>query len=255
MLLFSLIILFVLLAVGLTIFLLKNDKGEKEPVGALWLAAIFGLVGAVVAAVAEQKLLPVNDLKPGTPLGSLFFSTLGIGAIEETCKFLPLALFIYSKRYFNEHTDGIIYFALAGLGFGLPENILYTLQFGAGAGFGRLILTPFFHAAITGMVGYFLAKQKLAGKNPLAIWPYLLAAILLHGVYDFGLSSGNSSYTMLSIVITLGLSVNFFILFMKAGDLDREEGLSVAGHNSFCRTCGIANAHHHLYCTHCGMRA
>ena len=48
MLTFLLIILFISIAVGLVIFLLKNDKGEKEPITALWIAAGFGVMAALV---------------------------------------------------------------------------------------------------------------------------------------------------------------------------------------------------------------
>src|SRR5665213_3617815 len=154
MLTFALIILFISIAIGMIYFMLKNDKGEKEPVFALWIAAGFGLGAAILAAVIEHLLIPVNNLKSGAPLGAMLLSFLAVGLIEESLKFIPLAIFLWPKSYFNEHTDGIIYFAIAGLGFGLPENILYTTQYGAKAGIGRLILTPFFHAAITGCLLY-----------------------------------------------------------------------------------------------------
>lgn len=253
--LFALVIIFILISVGLVWYLLAHDRGEREPIGALWLAACFGVVGAIVAANAEALLIPTNNLKVGTPLGTLFVSSLSVGVIEECCKFIPLAIFLYRRRYFNEHTDGIIYFAIAGLGFGLPENILYTMTFGTSAGIGRVILTPFFHAAITGIVGFYLAKAKLAGLKWRAIAPILLAAILVHGIYDFGLASGRALLTLLSIVITLSLSIGFFLFFIRATDLDQEQGLSVVGKNNFCRSCGYPNPHHHLYCARCGQHA
>src|ERR1035438_5986377 len=97
--LFLIIIVFILIAVGLAVFMLKSDKGEREPISALWLAVGFGLVGAVIAAIVENKLISINDLKVGTPFGTLLSSSMAVGIIEESCKFLPLAIFIYSKRY------------------------------------------------------------------------------------------------------------------------------------------------------------
>ena len=255
MLIYLLILIFIAIAVGLVAFLLKSDRGEREPITALWLAAAMGLVGAFGAALIEKELIPIAHLRTGAPLSTMLGSFLFVGMIEETLKFLPLALFVYPKKYFNEHTDGIIYFAIAGLGFGLPENILYTIQFGAKAGVGRLLLTPFFHAAITGMVGYFLVKAKLSHKNPLTIWPVLLLAIVLHGLYDFGLSTGTPLFIFVSVIITLALSVNFLNLFFRAKDLDEDDGLAAVGHNNYCRSCGFANSNHHIYCTHCGLRA
>ena len=253
--LFILLLVFVGIAAGLAWFLIAHDHGEREPIAALWMAAGFGVVGALVAAWLEHWLIPANNVLPGTASGTLLTASLAVGAIEEICKFLPLAAVLYGRRYFNEHTDGVIYFALAGLGFGLPENILYTLQYGSKTGLTRVLLTPMFHAATTGLVGYYLAKRKLAGRSPFLVAVPLAAAILLHGLYDFGLTSGSALYGSISILITLGVSAGLFLIFLKATEHDQDLGLSAVGHNRFCRSCGTPNAQHHLYCTHCGQRA
>lgn len=246
---------FTCIAGGLAWFLVSHDHGPKEPILALWLAFALGAVGALAAYYIENTFLTAASIGPGVSLRALLGTTMTIAVVEESCKFIPLALFIYKRRYFNEHTDGVIYFALAGLGFGLPENIMYTLQQGAHTGSIRLILTPFFHAATTGMVGYFLAKQKLGHRSFLFIIIPFLCAIVLHGLYDFGLLSGSVIYTNMSIAITLCLSGNLFLLFSRATDHDQDLGLSVVGHNSFCRSCGWPNPEHHLYCVHCGKNA
>jgi protease PrsW len=255
MLIFGILLVFVLVSAGLAAYFIAHDHGEKEPVGALWLAFGFGFGGGIVAAIIESLFISEKDLSSSAPLLTILIAALSVGVIEEACKFIPLSLFIYPKRYFNEHTDGIIYFALAGLGFGLPENILYTLQYGASTGLSRIFLTPFFHAAITGMVGYFLIRGKLAKHSRLKSWFVLVLAMILHGVYDFGLASGVVVFELLSVVITLALSVLLFFLYLRATELDQRLGLSAVGHNQFCRSCGHPNPDHNLYCAHCGQRA
>jgi RsiW-degrading membrane proteinase PrsW (M82 family) len=218
------------------------------------MAAGLGVAGALVAGFLEGWLVKdVNSVSAQAGF-TLVVTSVMIGVIEELCKFLPLAVWVYGKRYFNEHTDGVIYFALAGLGFGLPENILYTLQFGTDAKV-RLILTPLFHAATTGLVGYYLIKNKLSHKRVTVITLPLGAAILLHSLYDFGLLSQKPVLQVLSLLITFGLSAGLFVCFLKATQQDQDAGLSAVGHNSFCRSCGWANPQHHLYCTHCGKNA
>lgn len=249
------LLIFVVLAALLAWFLISHDKGEKEPIAVLWLAAAAGLIGALMAGTLEHWLIPAKNLDTGAPLGAAFGAAMMVGLIEEVVKFAPLAVFLYKKRYFNEHTDGVIYFALAGLGFGLPENLLYTMEFGHETGVARLLLTPLLHAAITGLIGYFLARRKLAGKPWWGIIGPLAVAIVLHGLYDFGLISGVLLLVMLSILITLGLSTALFFLFLRATQLDQDRGLSVVGHNSFCRSCGKPNPKHNLYCAHCGKNA
>jgi len=255
MLVFALLIIFITLTVGLAWFLIAHDRGQKEPVGALWLAVGFGFAGAIVAALAEVFLLNDKNLRPDVALPLVFGTALGVGVIEEVSKFLPLALFIFKKPYFNEHTDGVVYFALAGMGFGLPENLLYTLEFGSQAGVGRILLTPFFHAATTALVGYFLARRKLAHQSLIGIWPMLLAAAVLHGIYDFGLSTGSAAYGAVAVLITFGLSAALFMLYLQATERDEDQGLSVVGVNNFCRSCGTPNPKHNLYCTQCGKNA
>lgn len=246
---------FMALAAGLVYFLVANDKGEKEPRWALWLMLVFGAIAALAASILELALLNTHSLKPDSPSGPLFLNSLGVGIIEESLKFLPAAIFLYKRPFFNEHTDGVIYFAIVGLGFGLPENILYTLNFGSSVGLSRLIMTPFLHASLTGSLGYLLAKIKVEKRKLWLIIPGLSGVALVHGFYDFGLSSTSNALHIVSVAITLGLTIGMFLLFMRANDRDREQGLAAVGHNSFCRSCGTPNPDHHLYCTKCGMRA
>ncbi len=192
----------------------------------LWVASAFGLAGGLLAGLLEGLMLSPDRLLPGTPRTTLLMAALGVGIIEEACKFVPLSLVIFKRRYFNEHTDGVIYFALTGLSFGLTENILYTLHFGSRAGLLRVFLTPIFHAAITAMVGYFLAKRKVAHQSPFGVWLPLAAAMILHGLYDFGLLSGSGLYAAGSLLITLGMSSGLFVLFLLANRQDQNKGLS-----------------------------
>lgn len=255
MLLFVLILSFVAISLGLVWFLLSQDHGEKEPIGMLWVAVFLGALGGVAAMFLERWVLDAKALLPGSSVAALAAASLTIGIIEEVCKFGPLAFVIYRKRYFNEHTDGIIYFALAGLGFGLPENILYTIQFGTKTGVLRIFLTPLFHAGLTAIVGYFLVKRKLEGKSPWGVIPVLLVAMVVHGLYNFGLLSGLSFMAGVSVLVTLLITATMFALYVRATELDQEAGLSAVGHNSFCRSCGHPNPKHHLYCTKCGKNA
>ena len=112
-----------------------------------------GVVAMIVAGILESIFIKHDITNP-----DLFFSTrtlfidfMLVGIIEEAVKFLPLLVWLWRKPYFTERTDGVIYFALGGLGFGFAENILYTLADGAGTGIGRLIIVSFFHAALTGL--------------------------------------------------------------------------------------------------------
>jgi RsiW-degrading membrane proteinase PrsW (M82 family) len=251
------VLVFLLLAVGFARYLVKRDRGEREPIKALWAAFGFGLLAVPIAIVLELVLLPgVSDGDlAGYSTATLVLVSLGIGLIEELAKSLPLAWFIYKKRYFNEHTDGVIYFALAGLGFGLPENVLYTLENGSHTGLIRMLMTPFFHAATTSLIGYALARRKLDKWGPIKLVSVVVLAVILHGLYDFGLLSGHGLLAYISLLITSSLAIGVFVLYMHTQGLDQLSGLSAVGNNSFCRTCGHPNPKHNLYCPQCGNRA
>jgi RsiW-degrading membrane proteinase PrsW (M82 family) len=252
---FLVLIAFIAIVIWLTWFLLSRDRGSKEPVGALWAAAGFGLLAVFLASVLESTLLSVDATTTSKNLGFLFVNFIGVGIIEELAKFAPLALFIYKKRYFNEHTDGIIYFALCGLTFGLLENIVYTLGFGSKVGLARIFLVPFFHAATTGIAGYFLAKAKVEGKPwKTALLPFV-GIMAIHGVYDFGLTTGIIELVLFSIVLTILLTLGLFLFYMRANELDKLQGLSAVGNNKFCRSCGKLNSSRTLFCEYCGKQA
>lgn len=246
---------FIAIAGALAWYLLSHDHGPKEPILALWFAFGMGAIGALIAYFLETKLLAPGSLTAASSKESLLSTTMVVAAIEESCKFIPLALILYGKSFFNEHTDGIIYFALAGLGFGIPENIIYTIQGGSQTGMTRVFLTSVFHACTTAVVGYFLAKQKVEHKSPFIVVIAFVGIVLLHGIYDFGLLANNTVLSIVSVTITLCLTGALFFLFARATDRDQDLGLSIVGNNSFCRSCGSPNPHHNLYCAQCGKNA
>jgi RsiW-degrading membrane proteinase PrsW (M82 family) len=251
--------LFIALTIFMVIYIRSKDRGSKEPTSMLYAAAGFGVLGIGIAVLLEMFFTSADtSTLAAEPLGVTSYAVyegFAVGLIEEAAKFLPLAIFIYRKRYFNEHTDGILYFGLAGLGFGLPENILYTLDGGVGAGLGRLLLTPFFHAATTAIVGYFLARKKVRGGNMIPVVTAFVAMVGVHGYYDFGLMTGVPLFVLSSYIASFCLTGTFFWIIAHAQHVDQQLGISAVGSNAFCRACGAPNPKRNLYCQRCGSRA
>lgn len=249
---FVLIQLFVVISIGLIAYFLSRDKGQAESRAMIWFAFGLGVIAFVVAGLLELHFLPDNieDLK-GLPLSQLWLPSLSIGIIEELCKFLPLAFFIYRKGYFNEHTDGIVYFAAAGVGFGLPENIIYALIGGPTTATFRLFFTSIFHAATTAFVGFYLARAKVTHRSLLGPFAALLFMILMHAGYDLGLLSGMSWLAVLSLLVTTALSVSIFTYFKIATKADQLLGLSMVATARFCQSCGYPNPLRGSSCTQC----
>jgi len=235
-------------------FLISSEKGPREPAKGLWAAFAFGLLSIVTGPTLDYILFGAGEALEGAPLIFVLISSLGTGFLEETFKFAPLALYIYKKNYFAEHSDGIIYFAIAGLTFGFFENFLYTVGYGAEVGIGRLIVVPIFHGAGTGIVGYFLARQKVNGGK---VWMTLTALItvsIMHGMYNFGLLSGSDFFYVLSLMLTLLFVVGLFLLYSDAKEKDLLHGLSVNGPNEYCKFCGSRNVKRSVFCEYCGKK-
>jgi RsiW-degrading membrane proteinase PrsW (M82 family) len=249
------IIGFITLATSLVWFLLKHDHGRSLPVGSLWIASGFGFAATIAAFFLETFILPKEFLVSPlnvTRLQSLLLFIV-VGLIEETVKFAPLAIFIYKRSYFKEHTDGVIYFAISGLTFGLGENLLYTFSYGSKVGLTRLIMTPFFHAAGTSILGYYLVSSKINKNTRKKFIAACLIVPLLHGFYDFGLASGVYLFQVFSLMITLLLSLGLFLYFMNANDLDKATlAPAYVKHNSFCTNCGRQNISNSNFCETCG---
>ena len=224
---------FILIGILMVLFFLVNDRGEKEPINALIIAILFGLVTFPAAGIIETLFINSTYLNPQqSSYKQAFLAFMLVGFIEESLKIIPLAAYIYKQKFFNEHTDGIIYFALAGLGFGIPENIIYTFQYGARAGVGRLMLTPIFHAATVAIVGYYLIQVKLNKRSWWSVVIALIGAILIHGVYDFSLSTDNPIMISIAVAITMSISSLLFINFLSAKKIDQLEGLARPDKNS-----------------------
>jgi RsiW-degrading membrane proteinase PrsW (M82 family) len=251
---------YILLAYWLYSYFARSDRGPKEPVGALRAACWFG-VGAVIAAgVLNQLLVPkeviefVGAENPVTPpLATLVQGVMTISLIEETLKFVPLALFIYKKGYFNELTDGVVYFALAGIWFGSIESIGYASLYGGEVGLMRLIIAPFLHAGFTALAGIGLIRYKLVRRRWYVIAGWFALAVVLHALYNLSIFLSGGAI-LIALLIALAVNLGPFYFFKKAQRADELRGMSAVGVNKYCRNCGLPNPEGFLFCTRCGKK-
>ncbi|MCC7543529.1 PrsW family intramembrane metalloprotease [bacterium] len=238
-------------------YVIIHDRGSKEPRGAVRASLLFGLLAIVIVFVTHpiQSDDAFVSLRDGTaPIQSVFIASMIIGIVEELAKSIPLALWLYKKPYFNEMTDGIFYFGMSSVMFALIENILYTLSDGASTGLARIIFTPFLHIGFAMWFGFFLARRKVTGRGTWMVVVGLLTAIILHGLYDFGVFSRLGPFTIASVVLGISLNLGVFKLYRYAQQHDKELQLSADGTNHFCRSCGRPNPDHTLYCVYCGQK-
>lgn len=124
-----LLLLSILPVAILLVYIYRQDKYEKEPIGLL----IKAFIGGMVAIPLDLLLVSL--------VNSVFYSEtvfhsafIEAGFCEELSKFIILFLAIWWNRNFNEYMDGIVYAAFVGLGFACVENIMYVTQGGIGTG-------------------------------------------------------------------------------------------------------------------------
>jgi len=229
----SLIIALIFALAGVLVwYLLYSRDGVREPRYAVLDAFGFGLLAILIALPLEAILIPNGaqisavTVQP-TTIDALRLALM-VAITEESAKFLPLALFIHRRRYFNRAVDGVIYFALAGLAFGVIENLLYVWRFGADIGLYRSIVLVFFHAATSGIVGFAFAKAKIEKRSLAGTLSLFILIIFEHAIYDWGLIVAQPLSIGISLLITAGLNVTLFVLYYQARHYDIEHGLIAA---------------------------
>ncbi|MCS7234780.1 MAG: PrsW family intramembrane metalloprotease [Armatimonadota bacterium] len=172
------------------------DRHEKEP-GWLLLSAFFwGSTVAVLFALVFNNLAGSILEALFGPLWALRF-TIGVVApvVEETAKGLALVgMAAFLRDEFDNLTDGLVYGALVGLGFGVAENVLYLGRAFAAGGFAaltllflvRVIVLGLMHSIWTGCTGAALGYAREHGGAARFVAPPAgyLAAVFLHALWN-----------------------------------------------------------------------
>jgi RsiW-degrading membrane proteinase PrsW (M82 family) len=209
----------VLPALGLLLWFRRKDQQRPEPQGLVTRVVLWGVASTVPAVLIEAMLLRGMGSHLAQGQGG-FLTAFGVaGATEESLKLCVVLLYVWRKPAFDEVMDGIVYTAAASLGFAVLENLLYSIgdpMVGAVRAFTAVPM----HAAMSGIMGYFVGRAKVGVAAP-GRWVAsgLLCAVLIHGSYDwavlshgvFGFGKGSA---VLGLVEGIGiLLVSIAILF------------------------------------------
>ena len=190
--------------VFLLIYIYRQDKYEKEPIGLLTLSFIGGMMCIPI------DLFLVSAIRMFVYSDTAFFSAfIEAGFCEELCKFVMLFLIIWWNKNFNEYMDGIVYATFVGLGFACVENVLYVLgagseSFGTGISTGivRALLSVPGHFLFAVIMGYFFSMAKFSEKGKLGyLMAGLFGAMLAHGLFDWLLMIENNLHPIIGLVL------------------------------------------------------
>ena len=203
----------VLPVILLMIFIYRQDKYEKEPLGLLALVFFGGMLAIpldflVISIIGA--IIPPNDTVA-------YVAFLQAGVPEELSKFIILMLIIWWNKNFNEYMDGIVYATFLGLGFALVENIGYVFDGevgGFGTAFMRAMLSVPGHFLFAVIMGYFLSLAKFNPKSKiLYLFLSFAVAALAHGLFDWLLMVGSSINAYASGVMMIAFIILDVVLW------------------------------------------
>ena len=174
-------------AIGLALLVYRYDMYEREPWYMLLSTAVVGGFAFWFLSYAED--IVVEWLTDGK-ITILALSVVA-GVMEEAFKLLiVLAIWLAVPRHFNDPFDGLIYGAMAGIGFALAESAFYMDLMGEQLtwleAFGQEAVRVMLHLLLGALTcfGLGLARFRIRG------WPFYLfggiaLSMLIHTAWDY----------------------------------------------------------------------
>ena len=215
-----------------SIWIRNTEKINREKWKPIFLCFIWGATIAVIAAIIIElvfhfSIAPSFDDKN---IYNLVAVIIIAPFAEELAK--PLALRLKTvKKELDEIEDGLIYGAVAGLGFSATENLLYGWSFmSQGLLFFFILISIrsiggcLLHASATAWTGYGYGKTVMKHTRLVRVLPYFVLAIIVHGFYN-----ALVSFEMVGITIGLFGALIFTIISIsiirsRIKTLDKQSG-------------------------------
>lgn len=191
------LLLAVLPAVILFAYIYHKDTIEKEPPGLLVSLFLLGAVTVVTALVTELVLSAILSLflSENSVVYHAIDNFVLVALTEEAGKYVVLRLRTWNSPHFNYTFDAIVYSVVVSLGFATLENIAYLMDGSLTTAIARAILSVPGHAIDGVFMGYFFGLAKRAERmgdarrRSMNLQLALLAPVIIHGLYDFYIST------------------------------------------------------------------
>jgi RsiW-degrading membrane proteinase PrsW (M82 family) len=221
-------VLSVIPALVLAAYLWYGDPTRREPLDTLAVTFLLSVLFASFAAVVNSSLLPAFELLPAVGLPLFFF--LVVGPIEESVKWLAVRVHAYRSDSFRTVVDGVVYGAIAGLGFATIENVFYivdaflmTAQTGGGLQIQRTVQTATArafvgpgHVIYSAFAGYYLglARYNPGQRGPIVV-KGLLVAVAIHALYNTLVSTFQFPGLLFVLFVVVYDGIWLAVLFRK----------------------------------------
>jgi len=173
------------------------DRYEKEPIGLVIAAFLWGAVPAIIFSVIVELVLdiPISSfVEPGT--ANLVGAAVVAPVVEEIVKAGALVLLLLLfRREIDSLLDGIIYGGLVGFGFAAVENVLYFANALSEGGLGGVVFLAILrafvfglnHALFTGLTGLGIALARTSPNWLIKIGAPLVGlatGIVAHAIHN-----------------------------------------------------------------------
>ena len=222
---FRVSIIAALLPALLLMFLIyRQDRVEREPAGLLLRLFFLGALVTLPAGWLERLALSFLRTVSPNEMGALngFISNfLIIALIEEGGKYLVMRLSTWKHPAFNYRFDAVVYGAFAALGFAAAENILYVFRMGIGVAPVRAVTAIPLHCICGIFMGHFYGMAKACERYDMRARCIqyhalsLLLPMLIHGFYDFSVTSPYAAMRTVFLVFVIGLDIAAIISIRK----------------------------------------
>ena len=191
-------------------YIYRRDKYEREARLPLVISFLLGMI-ITIPVMGIQSLAHSYGWDDPSSIGlTLFFSFIVVSLSEELLKFIALLVYPFTRPFFNEPIDGIVYAVMIGMGFATLENILYANRYGLSTTVLRAFTAVPAHAVFAIIIGFYAGKAKFDPENKFRLLiTGLLIAIGIHGLYDFFIIQEVYEGLMILAVFTLGISIYF----------------------------------------------
>ena len=195
------------------LYIYFKDKHEKEPFSLLVINFLFGIISVVFLPKIYSYTDPIFNFSSTNFLISLISCIVGIGLIEEFCKFIFVRFITYYFKDFNEPMDGVVYCVMVSMGFATVENIMHVANSGSdgeAVAMARMFSSVPAHAICAIIMGYYIGIQKFKKKKGIAVKGLIWASIF-HGLYDAFLFSNSVSEELATFLMIILFIVSFEI--------------------------------------------
>jgi RsiW-degrading membrane proteinase PrsW (M82 family) len=208
--------------IGMVFFIWWIDRYDREPLRYLFGSFFWGALGAFIISVigSELSLEIFGELSPEREIA--IGTTVVAPIVEEAMKGAVLFLLL-RFRDFDNVTDGLVYGAAAGLGFGMTENFFYFIGYARQQPieewlnllFIRSVFTAYMHSAATATFGAGVSRLKNSGWGAIfSVICFYIIAVVLHAGWNTLLRIEKPETGGLAILLLLLYFGIIFLLFV-----------------------------------------